>query len=479
MRSKLILGVVAMGMATTFLHCASSDESTANDAGPRSENASSPDATVDVDADADADASDATAQDELEIPDGAVVCEASPCAIAITGASGNATLGRFCVLLEDKTVQCWGSNQKMGLGYETDGGAFGGLLPMSSSPRPIPTLAGVTHVELVGDNACARVEDGSVYCWEDPALVSSGTNRDGGPPLDSPVLPTRQDLVPASASIALGNGTACVTVQDGGASCWGRNDYLQLAQRTTDSYGPPTSIPSGGRTLSSMWPVGGRPEGWMFASATSGELLSWGASRCLEPPCSFILGRDTSEDPDPIPTVAPGLAGVRGLASGRLHVCAIVGHEVQCWGDNSSGQLGRGSVASLSELPGPTVLSAVTAADDVDAGVPARIDVPLQVVTDTGWNTYVVMGSGRVYAWGPDPNGTQRPTNEWGRPTRIVTPTGPVVSLAIAADFFCWCALLRTGAVECWGANVAGTLGRGIDDIEFTDPKPARVVFTH
>ncbi len=466
MRSTLILGVVAMATATTLLHCASSNESPGPDNEPRSDSAPPPDASVDVDADA----SDATIEDEFEIPDGAVVCEVSPCATALSAWRTPNTLGRFCAVLEDKSVHCWGSNVNNVLGYETDGAGT----PMSSSPHPIPSLTGVTNMSLGGDNGCARVEDGSVYCWGDPALVSAGTDRDGGPPLAGPVLPTRQDLVPPSASVVVGSGTACVTLEDGGVSCWGRNDNLQLAQRTADPFGPPTPIPSGGRPISFVWPGGGL-DGWNFASATSGELLSWGPSRCANS-CSYILGRDTSENPDPIPGIVPDLVHVRGMASGVQHVCAIVGREVLCWGDNSRGQLGRGWTADRSEFPGPTTLSAVVAADDVDAGVPPRIDVPLQVVTDTNWSTYVVMGSGRVYGWGPGPTRSTKPMYEWGRPARIDAPSGPVVALAATNDAFC--ALLRTGAVECWGRNSLGTLGRGIDT-QFTDPKPATVVFPH
>jgi len=87
------------------------------------------------------------------------------------------------------------------------------------------------------------------------------------------------------------------------------------------------------------------------------------------------------------------------------------------------------------------------------------------------------MSSGRVYGWGPGPNNTTRPRYEWGRPARLDAPSGPVVAIATTSDTFC--ALLRTGAVECWGNNFLGTLGRGIDDTVFTDPKPAQVVFPH
>ena len=461
MRSALTLGAVAIAAATTLVHCASQDVrlGAVEDAG-RSEDAAS-----EAEADAGADVADAATEDEYDIPDGSVICEASPCVVALGGSFTSASFGSFCALLDDKTVQCWGSNVQMRLGYESDERALG-FFPMSTAPHRVPNLSGVTSMSVGGDNACAREEDGSVFCWGRSELVGAGMSPDAGPPPASGALPTRMDLVPLAKDVAVGTRTACVTTATGGLSCWGNNATFQLARHTSEPLAGPSEIPVGGRSIALAAP-GDRS---MFAVTTSGELLSWGGANCAPPfSCTFMLGRDTSEDPDPVPALVPDLPPVRAVAAASRHTCAVAGRYVECWGGNENGQLGRGTPGDLSKLPGPTILSLVTEAEDADAGLPHRADIPLQIAgNDT--QTCAVMGSGRVYCWG-----SQQPPYERGRPTRVNGLSGPAVALSLA--FKTSCALLRSGVVECWGSNLFGALGRGIDDIELVDSQPAPVHF--
>lgn len=459
-----MLGVVVLATMFTLVHCASQDD---DDAAPEADGGGNADATAtDAGADADADggATDASTDDEFDVPDGAVVCDAAPCAVAVAGGFGTKSAATFCALLDDGTLQCWGTNQQLRLGYTVDGG---GPIAMSSSPHRVPTLSGVTSVSIAGDNGCATDAAGKVSCWGVAAIVNSGRDPDAGAPFTAAVLPTPLDLVPTASSVALGGmGTACVTTKAGTISCWGKSDRAELARKTTAPLSPPSEIPIGGHTDLSAWPG----HSWMFATTTSGEVFSWGAGVCSNGRCDYMLGRDSSEDIDPVPTLVPSLANVRAIASSVEHVCAIAGRYVECWGDNSQGKLGRGYVSALSEFPGKTTLSLVTAADDADAGISDRGDVPLQLAADRA-KTCAVMGSGRIYCWGPI--GADR--TQWGHPTRVEGLSGPAVAVALAVTTSC--ALLRSGVVECWGGNIFGALGRGNDDITFTDPLPAAVHF--
>jgi alpha-tubulin suppressor-like RCC1 family protein len=366
--------------------------------------------------------------------------------------------------MSDKTVQCWGTNQSSKAGFAED---F-----FIAAPRRVPGLTDIRSVSVGGDNGCAVDEAGKVYCWGEPELVNAGRDPDGGVPFDVPVLPTLMDLVPPAESVSVTrSGTACVTTKAGTLSCWGKNSSFELARATNEPVAPPSEIPLGGRT-DVVTSAGNR---WMFATTKSGELFSWGAYRCADGQCTFMLGRESSEDVDPLPTLVPGLSKVRSITTAGMHACAVAGRYVTCWGDNSSGQLGRGTMDSISELPGNTKLAAVTAADDADAGLSPRVDVPLQVAVDFR-QTCATMGSGRVYCWGGGDDGSD--VTEWGTPTRVDGFSGPAV--AVAGVFFSYCALLRTGAVECWGSNVFGSLGRNFDTVIGPDNQPpAPVVFSN
>lgn len=467
MRFRFTHTAFVLAVASTLVHCASETDAPGAPDDGGSSDAAELDASVDGDADADA-AADAdaeldAAEEEFEIPDGAVDCNDPHCVTAITGGFGIKSAAAYCALLRDKTVQCWGTNQLNRLGYAVDGGA----IPYSPSPHRVPSLSDVTSLSVAGDNACVTDGSGKVTCWGAADLVKAGLDPDGGVLPTTSAFPTELDLVPAASTVAVGaKGTACIRTEAGTITCWGKSDTAQLAKKTDVALSPPTAIPID-RTDLTPWPG----QGWMFAATSAGELFSWGASDCASPNrCKYLLGRDSSEALDPRPTLVAGVSKMRGLASSAKHVCAIVGRSVECWGGNDLGQLGRGYVSALSELPGPTLLDFATALDDADAGVQGRVDVPLQIVADTS-RTCVVMGSGRIFCWGAI--GTDRTT--WGHPTKVEGLTGPVVGLALATTSSC--ALLRSGVVECWGGNIFGALGRGISDITFNDPVPAPVEF--
>lgn len=468
MRWRLPFIAGALATCAALVHCGSQD-----DASVAPEDGGGPDVTVQHEAGADApSASDAAMLDEFEIPDAAVVCEDAPCAVALTAATSQSWIGAFCALLSDHTVECWGSNVEDALGYATDGGALDGAYPMSSLPKRVTGLSNVTSVSAGGDNGCARVADGGVFCWGAPDLVNAGASPDGGPLFAAPVLAKPQPLVPAAETVAVGTGTACVTTATGSLSCWGDNSQAQLARPASPAFARPADVAISSVSFAAARPGAGRT----FALTTRGAIVSWGSNHdpgCGLPNCGmFLLGRDTSEDPDPGAAVIPGLAGARDVSSAEQHACAVVGRFVQCWGDDNLGELGRGALEMASMFPGPTVLSAVTDAEDADAGRPGH-DVPIQVVAQYQ-KTCAVMGSGRIYCWG----GFSDSHRDWGVPTRVDGLSGPAVGLAMIGNTTS-CALLRSGVVECWGANLLGLLGRGNpdDDLDFEDPNPAPVHF--
>ncbi len=471
MTSRVRFSFGAMLTGAALLHCSTNvvmGTQTNEDAGQDA--ADVPDGDADVTGDAGA--TDAAVEDEFDIPDAAVACDAAPCAVAITGSNKFNFMGppfdhfgSFCALLADGTVQCWGSNLDRRLGVDLDAG--GGGLPMSSSPVRVEGLSDVTSVDVGGANGCVTIADGGVFCWGAPALVGAGVDADGGPPLFDPMLPTRQDLVPSAMRVAVGDETACVTSAAGKMVCWGNNQHQQLAKPPGEPFVPPAEIPLGDRPLA----LAATGVGISFALTNQGELFSWGSTECVgfSAQCMHRLGRDSSETIDPFPTLVPDISGARALALSSSHACAIAGRFVQCWGANRAGELGRGTTSQISALPAPTLLAEVTDADDVDAGSAPRRDVPLHVAADDG-RTCAATASGRVYCWG------FKGAETTGTPFRVEALSGPAVAVAIVGRTSC--ALLRSGIVECWGTNKHGLLGRGVDDPQLEDPKPGAVRFS-
>jgi alpha-tubulin suppressor-like RCC1 family protein len=140
------------------------------------------------------------------------------------------------------------------------------------------------------------------------------------------------------------------------------------------------------------------------------------------------------------------------VSAGREHTCALQpSGTVLCWGDNSTAQLGDGSVNS--GITTAVVVSRLTDAIALSAGA---------------FHTCALKAGGSVACWGSNSNG------QLGRGNSIITPGPGVVpdlspglvrgltdAVAISAGSAHTCALKASGGVACWGFNDSGTLGNG------------------
>jgi len=154
------------------------------------------------------------------------------------------------------------------------------------------------------------------------------------------------------------------------------------------------------------------------------------------------LGNGTVAD-STVPVPVAGLPPATAVADGHDHTCAIdTTHQVWCWGANAFGQLGNGTTSVDSTAP-----------------VQAGSFQGLQVSAGDGFSCAVTaMHTARCWGdnnFGELGNGT---TNDSSTPKLVQGLTGVV---SVAAGYFHACALLSTGRVWCWGDNGNGELGNG------------------
>jgi len=82
-------------------------------------------------------------------------------------------LNNLCAVTADGSVQCWGTNETGQLGreltevcteesYETDDVRE---WPCDYDPAPVTGLPPASEVAMAEDFACARLRDGTVWCW--------------------------------------------------------------------------------------------------------------------------------------------------------------------------------------------------------------------------------------------------------------------------------------------------------------------------
>lgn len=287
-----------------------------------------------------------------------------------------------------------------------------------------------------------------------------------------------------------GENTCAVTISNG-LKCWGYNTSgsLTLDPGVTAFSRTPIDISGLTSNVDSV-SVG---NGHVCAVTTSGAVKCWGNND------SGQTGNDLS-----IPSYTPynvvGLSsGVLSISAGSNFTCALTSAGgVKCWGRNSSGQLGNNSLAdSITPVDvqglttGVNSIAAGTAhacallvsgslkcwgynnGGQLGNGTLVNSSVPVDVVGISGsvsavsaglTHTCAVLSSGAAQCWGDNTYG-QLGTGALGTvgtpPTSVAGLTSGVTGLSAAEAHTC--VLMSSGGVKCWGGNTQGQLGDGSD----------------
>ena len=261
--------------------------------------------------------------------------------VALTGGVTAIAAGgeHTCALTMSGGVQCWGRNQWGQLGDGTGG--------TQDAFRAMPAAVVGLGSEVVALSAgqyqtCALTILGAVTCW--------GKNENGqlgdGQSCGSVVCTTPTDvagLTGGVAAVVSGGHHTCALTTTGGAKCWGWNNTGEVGDGTTTQRNSPvdvTGLTSGVAAIA----VGGRHT---CALTTAGDVKCWGFNLFGE------LGDGSTIDRT-VPVDVVGLTGTPvALDAGFFHTCAQTATGgVQCWGQNTFGQLGDGQACgSLCAAP--------------------------------------------------------------------------------------------------------------------------------
>jgi hypothetical protein len=254
--------------------------------------------------------------------------------------------------------------------------------------------SGVTALSAGNLYACALTTNGAVECWGETQAGAGVSPATVVPGLESGIVAVSVGSTvggPIFESVA-GAFSACAVAAGGAVQCWGDNTYGELGN------GSSGFSPSG----TGVVPV---------------------------PPAA-------------VPVPVTGLeSGATAISVGNLDACAITaGGAVQCWGDNTFGQLGVDPMAlAFSAVPVtvPGLPSGVTAVSVRDGAACA------------------IAAGGQVTCWGSAWGG--------GLPFNVSGPVGPVpfaglsggvTAVSVAANN--GCALTGVlGRVVCWGDDLS------------------------
>ena len=322
-------------------------------------------------------------------------------------------------------VRCWGANEFGALG---DGSTTERLVP-----TPVSGVSGVATVAAGGFHTCAVTTGGGARCW--------GRNHEGqlgdGTTGRELTAVNVSGLSSGVASIAAGARHSCSLDTAGAVKCWGWNLAGQLGNgRPSNNRSQPVAVTALGSAAINRVAAG---DGYTCAVTTAGATRCWGWNE------SGQLG-DGSNENRLIAVDAVGLtSGSTAIATGGAHTCALgSGGAARCWGSNSNGQLGNGSVVGQFAPTGVTGLSAGA-----------------QAITAGTFHSCAVTAGGAAQCWGKNALGQLGDGTELDRltPTTAVGLSSGVA--AVAAGSWHSCALTSLGVVLCWGDNFYGQLGIG------------------
>ena len=342
-----------------------------------------------------------------------------------------------------------------------------------------------------GSNGQGQLGNGRVADDSVPVAVGTGANVAG-------TWAQLESAWQSSASCGIGG--------DDSAYCWGPNGLGQVGDGTKDNrYDGPVLV-SAGANPSGSWKaitVGG--EFWTCGIGGDDRAYCWGYNDLYGNAATpGFLGNGTARtSDDSIPRAVSNGANSAGtwksLSSGWPVTCGIgTDDRAYCWGPNSTGALGNGSVGYFSDDSVPRLVSngantagtwtQVSVGNRFACGVATNSSIYCwgSLISGAAATTPTLLANGantagtwrsvsagrdqacaigtddRAYCWGYGPTGDGTGVYS-ADPVKVVIPGDPAVTAVSTSRWgtnYFTCAIAG-GTVYCWGANGSGQLGDG------------------
>jgi alpha-tubulin suppressor-like RCC1 family protein len=315
-----------------------------------------------------------------------------------------------------------------------------GVLADAGSGLSVVSIASGSN----SDHACAITTAGGVRCWGGNAenQLGDGTSVQSSIPVDV------FGLTSGVVAISAGASHSCALTSAGGVKCWGSNAAGRLGDNTGNGATSPVDVfglTSGVAAIA-------------VGAAHSCALTSAGGVKCWGFNSSGQLGNNTVASAL-APVDVSGLStGVRAIAAGANHTCAMTTAGVQCWGNNAKGQLGDGTTDNRL----------------VPTTIPFFANTALNVAISAGAGhscALLTTAGGTPFCWGANGAG------QLGADPALISqklfpdnannqfPSGGVSAMSAGADHTCF--LLASGAARCLGGNGFGQLGNNTTESDF------------
>ena len=350
-----------------------------------------------------------------------------------------------CAVTTAGAVRCWGASDHGQIGNGVVDSTSAGVF---ATPVQVQGLtSGVTDIaSAFGDHTCVVVS-GGVKCWgaNDEGQLGDGSTDESAVPVDV------KGLDSGVVAVAVGLQNSCALLESGSVKCWGKNDFGQLGD-DSDVENSPEPVDVAGLNDADFISAGLAH----VCVITAGKTMKcWGSNLYAE------LGLGQEGNGAHKPGAVPNLTNVAAIATGDNVTCAATtAGALSCWGKNADGQVGNGESGTQLVQETPAAVTGLTSGvTAVSSGYGFTCAVHSGAAKCWGSNFYLVLGNGEGPSF----------TSE----TAVaVTGLDQGVSKLAGTSSDHVCALLGSGAVQCWGSG-SGALGNGTDD---NAPVPGAVI---
>jgi alpha-tubulin suppressor-like RCC1 family protein len=331
-----------------------------------------------------------------------------------------------CVVIQG-AVSCWG-----------DQGTGARLL----TPTPVVGWqSGVKELGLGIFHGCAVFTDGHVECLGRNNMGQLGAVAT----LTTFMTPVQMPgLLHPVTKITSGSFHNCVVTSKMGVDCWGGNDYGQLGIYYPGSVMSCLMTPFSVNHLGGQVVQASAGNDFSCARLKDGTVKCWGMSLYGRLGNALLIGSN-----EVVQSVLGLSDKVVDLRSGGAHSCALLQNgQVQCWGDDSEGQLGRGVTPPHADQFAitPTNVVGLSSIQAIAAGMEF---------------TCALSQIGEVSCWGNGKSGQlgNGATRASFLPVKVQNLPEPVVQISAGSQHVC--GVLQSGKLVCWGDNSEGQLGDG------------------
>lgn len=365
------------------------------------------------------------------------------CTLIFDSINGNV---RVNCATTDGVAYCWGKDQAAGYGYS-------GIIN-SSTPAKLPVgeigAKVVSSVSADSGGGCA-IAEGGLYCWGAMRDGFGNTYYNSTTKASTPKRVTGglESMTVTDFSVAANNTCA---VANGGAYCWGNNNYGQLGNG------------SSGNIVFTPTRVGGLLSGKVVTAITSDLqstcAIAGGSAYCWGYNTQNELGNGTNTQSNS-PVAVGGLSGrtLTQINMSNSHTCVLATTgAASCWG--------WGYVNYDNTIPNNRFASGSFAQSSTAVAIPQSSGAfGSQAITDvrssTGWTRCVLAANNNAYCWGEGYAGRlgNGSTASSTSPVQVVRDTNIIGSRSISQlSGHC---VLAGGDAFCWGMNDSGQLGNG------------------